>query len=182
MRTRWVCVKKKGGKNAKRSWKRKKRAEGEGFPLSPLPDDGHNAQRAIPTDIVNSHRARERGWEEGREGERVRSLRARGVVDRYYYSWHVEYPVARAVDHAYRLFTNAISPLFNSSRDRDTSFHCPAYTADKPIASAVDVNAFVTAVTISLVRARARAPSLLDGVIRIVFHRYMRCVTLICAN
>lgn len=73
-----------------------------------------------------------------------------------------------AVDHAYRLFTDAISPLFNSSRDRDTSFHCPAYTADKPIASAVDVNAFVTAVTISLARAQ-----FIRNVIRIVFHRYV---------
>lgn len=49
----------------------------------------------------------------------------------------------------------ARSPLSNSSRDRDTSFHCLAYAVDKPIASAADVNAF--AVTIRLVCICARS-------------------------
>lgn len=62
----------------------KERAEGpEKFPLPRICEE-YNAQRAIPTDIAISWILTVR--------RRVRSLRARGVVDRY--SWHVEYPVA----------------------------------------------------------------------------------------
>ena len=78
-------------------------------------------------DIVNSHRT------ESAFTPRSRSRRplilTRGISCRALSITPIDYLLAR-------------SPLSNLSRDRDTSFHCLAYAADKPIASAVDVNAF----------------------------------------
>jgi len=54
------------------------------------------------------------------------------------------------------------------ARDRDTSFHCPAYAADKPIAAAADVTDAFVRVT----GPHPRRLCSLSETIRIVFRHY----------
>lgn len=110
---------------------RKERAEGpEKFPLhSPSVTSTMRNARFPPTS---------RYREFSQSGECVHSaLEESSTVNLD--TWNI---LSRTVDHAPIDYLLARSPLSNLSRDRDTSFHCLAYAADKPIASAVDVNAF----------------------------------------
>jgi len=122
--------------------------------------DAHNARSAaIPT-----RRRRAISWiltDGGRRVPRVRSLRARGVDDRCSPSLSSSpslpppplslSPSTHGTSCRARLSIMPIDYLPMSigivqlvARDRDTSFHCSAYAADKPIAAAADVtDAFV---------------------------------------
>lgn len=121
MSVRWKKKRKKKSVQLVGGGEGKERAEGpEKFPLPHIYHE-YNAQRPIPTDIAISRilTARRRVRSLRRSRSRRPLLLTRGISCRALSITPIDYFPAR-------------SPLSDSSRDRDTSFHCLAYAADKP--------------------------------------------------